>query len=134
MYFQRFARFAATITGTTVITSATVATGIVAHLVDNYIGRNHIVNSLGQKIESLGQKIERLDQKIGGLDRKVEGLEGKLWATKISILSELQEAMFCTMKGIDGDKAPLREYVKRVKECKEKNYQGPDYIKGEKQE
>jgi len=86
--------------------------------VDNYIGRNHIVNNLENKFEA------RITASENKFDRK-------LWATKLSILSELQEAMFRVMKGIDGDKAPLREYLKRVEECKKQNYQGPDCLKDE---
>jgi len=43
-------------------------------MVDNYISRNHTVNSLETKITDSGKR-----------------LETKLWATKLSIIGEPQE-------------------------------------------
>lgn len=66
------------------------------------------------------------------MGKKIEDVDKKLGATRFLILVELQEAMFRTMKAIDGNKAALREYVKRIEECRKQNYEGSDCLKGEK--
>ncbi|KAI5811747.1 hypothetical protein DFH27DRAFT_534913 [Peziza echinospora] len=137
MSFQRLARFAGTTLGSTVIISATAVTGIAVNLVAGYINMNSInsqtMNSLETKTTKLG---ERLERKITeSLERKItesgNRLERVLETTRLSILGELQEGMVCVMKGIDGDNSPLRGYLRRVEECKGKNYEGgADCIKG----
>ena len=107
---------------------------------DNHRGRNHSVNTiettLGKQIRKVKKEIGELDtnlgEKIRNVEKTIEDVDEKLGVTRLSILIELQEAMFRTMKAIDGKKDQFREYVKRVEECRKRNYEGPRCLKGKK--
>ncbi|KAF8444416.1 hypothetical protein BGX38DRAFT_1271626 [Terfezia claveryi] len=78
-------------------------------LVDNSFGRNQPLNDLGVKS---GYPITIKTTPSSGIKVLEQGLTGKAENDQVEVLFNVQHASMRAINGLDGNKEPMREYVR----------------------
>jgi peptidoglycan hydrolase CwlO-like protein len=91
-----------------------------------------IKNSTRQEVKSVEAKIEgkinNIEGRINNIEGKINNIEGKInnIEGKIDHLSEevqhcqsmILETAYHTMRGLDGNKTPMREWIQKIERCR----------------
>ena len=78
------------------------------------MGRGHALNNFDTRMNNFDTKIDGAKADISRVESK---LESQIKSNHVDLLMNIQQSSIRTMKDLDGNKEPLRQYLRWHDDC-----------------